>query len=129
MNDTMQTGRHAPRRRICVDSQTTIVAASKLIRSFKVEELVVTDRPGRYLVPVGIVSARDIVTRIMAAELDPAVLTTGDISWAETTAGANAASDSLRSLLTGGSRILPVLDCTGGLTGVVSLDELLRALA
>jgi len=53
------------------------------MRSFEVEELIVTERPDRRRVPIGIVSARDIVTRIIAAELDPAVVTAGDIAWAE----------------------------------------------
>jgi len=33
------------------------------------------------LLPLGIVTASDIVTRVIAAELDPAVLTAGDIAW------------------------------------------------
>lgn len=127
MHNTMRTSEHAPASRICVDSGMTIVAASRRMRSFQVEELVVTDRAEATLIPVGTVSARDIVTRIIAVGLDPAVLTAGDIAWADTAGDVNAGSDSLRSLLTSGGRILPVLDCDGGLTGVVSIQELLSA--
>jgi hypothetical protein len=35
------------------------------------------------LVAVGVVSARDIVTRVVAAGLDPEVLTAGDIAWSD----------------------------------------------
>ena len=127
MHNAMRTSEHAQPRRICVDSGTTIVAASRLMRSFEVEELIVTDRPDRGPVPIGIVSARDIVIRIIAAELDPAVVTAGDIAWAESTVAGNVGTDALHSLLANGSKILPVLDCNGDLMGVVTADELLHA--
>ena len=121
---------NAQRGRICVDGGTTIVTACRLMRSFQVEELVVTDGLTHLLVPVGIVSARDIATRIVAAELDPAVLTAGDIAWLEASGAEapKALSDRLRSRLAAGCRILPVLDGAGSLAGVVSLDDLLCGL-
>jgi CBS domain-containing protein len=117
-------------RRICVDRETTILVASRMMRSFEAEALIVTDCVEHQLVPVGIVSARDIVTRIIAAELSPSVLTAGDITWPETPGPmTHAVCESLRSSLSSGNKVLPVLDCDGGLTGVVSLDELLGAIA
>ena len=127
MNTMVQTGENMQHGRICVDGDATIVTASRLMRSFEVEELIVTDRPDTKPVPVGIVSARDIVTRIIAAELDPAVVTAGDIAWGEATGSGNAESDALRSLLASGSKILPLLDCNGDLMGVVTVDELLHS--
>jgi CBS domain-containing protein len=65
-------------RWICVDPDVTIREASRLMRSFGVEELVVARPPdGR---PLGVISAIDIVTSIIAAGLDPCVLTAGDIA-------------------------------------------------
>ena len=127
MNTTMQTGESTQRGRICVDGDTTIVTASRPMRSFEVEELIVTGRPDRRPVPIGIVSARDIVIRIIAAGLDPAVVTAGDIAWAEPTVAGNVGTDALHSLLANGSKILPVLDCNGDLMGVVTAHELLHA--
>ena len=72
-------------------------------------------------------SARDIVIRIIAAGLDPAVVTAGDIAWAEPTVAGNVGTDALHSLLANGSKILPVLDCNGDLMGVVTAHELLHA--
>ena len=127
MHDPMQASEHTQPRRLCVDSGMTIVVASRLMRSFQVEELVVTARWQAALIPIGIVSARDLVTRIIAVGLDPAVLTAGDIAWAGTAGGRNADPDSLRSLLTSGGKILLVVDCNGGLAGTVLLDDLLSA--
>jgi CBS domain-containing protein len=64
-----------------VDRDVTVVEASKLMREAGATELLVTDNSTGRVRPVGIVSARDIVTRVVAAELDPAVLTAGDIAW------------------------------------------------
>jgi CBS domain-containing protein len=129
MQRTPPTVDYARIRRICVDSGTTVVAACRLMRDFQAQEMVVADRAAAPLVPVGIVSAFDIATRIVAAELDPAVLTAGDIAWNEVVDEAGAASTELRLRLNAGSRVLPVLDCEGGLAGIVFSDELLRALS
>jgi len=71
-------GEIADRKPICVDRETTILAASSLMRLYEVDELLVVEPPRQI---VGIVTARDIVTRIIATGLDPAVLTAGDIAW------------------------------------------------
>jgi len=71
-------------KRVCVDRETTIAGASRVMRDFGVEELVVVDTRGGDAVPVGVMSARQIVTRIVATGLEPAVLTAGDIVWPET---------------------------------------------
>jgi CBS domain-containing protein len=124
-------GELATRKPTCIDRDTTILGASELMRCCQVDELVVTERPEGVLVPVGIVSARDIVTRIIATGLDPAVVTAGDITWSDST-HANATdsvSETLELLHATGNSVLPVIDGDGCLTGVVSLDELLWALA
>jgi CBS domain-containing protein len=112
--------------RICVDRDATVLTASRLMGRFSVDELVVTDRAANALVPIGIVCARDIVVRILAVELDPAVLRVGDITWLEPAQA--VANDSLHSRLRMGNKVLPVIDREGTLTGVVLFDELLRAL-
>lgn len=128
--ELIQSADHARRRCICIDCGTTVLTASRLMRSFEVEELVVTNRRSNALVPAGIVSARDIVTRVIATELDPAVLTAGDIAWTESALpDANGETDSLRAALTASNRVLPLLDRDGRLAGVVSQHELLSALA
>lgn len=73
----------ATRRRVCVDREMTIAGASRLMRAFGVEQLVVMDTRGGEPVPIGVMSARQIVTRIVATGLEPGVLTAGDIIWSE----------------------------------------------
>jgi CBS domain-containing protein len=119
------------RRSACIDRDATVSDACKLMRAEGVSELVVTENTGRVQAPAGIVSARDIVTRICAAELDAGVMTVGDILWSRTSP--LRTSDSIHSTLqrlcaTGGEAV-PILDGEGNLAGVVSLDDLLPMLA
>lgn len=123
-------GEIAVRKPVCVDRDTTILGASKLMRNYQVGAVVVMDRPTGSLIPVGIISARDIVTRVIATGLDPAVLTAGDISWSEA-AGAKdpeGITETLRLLETTTSNVLLVVDNDGSVTGRVSVEELLRML-
>jgi CBS domain-containing protein len=67
--------RHAP----AVNREATLEAASRLMREHDIEELVVADRKDGAGMPMGFISARDIVMRVVALGLDPAVVTAGDL--------------------------------------------------
>jgi len=120
----------AMREPVCVPQDTTILCASRIMRSFHVAELVVTEEPHGLPIPVGIVSACDIVTRIIAPGLDPGVFTAGDIAWpsAVHTKVSDSLSHTLQLLQTAGTSVLPVIDDDGGLAGVISLSDVLIAL-
>jgi len=120
----------AMRQPVCVPRDTTILCASRIMRSFHVAELVVTEEPHGLPIPMGIVSACDIVTRIIAPGLDPGVFTAGDIAWASAvhTKVSDSLSHTLQLLQTAGTSVLPVIDDDGGLAGVISLSDVLIAL-
>jgi CBS domain-containing protein len=67
-----------------VDGEASVLEASKLMRTSGATELLVTGLNNGVFVAIGIVTANDIVTRVIAAELDPSVMTAGDIAWATT---------------------------------------------
>ena len=69
-----------------IDREASVLEASKLMRTSGTTELLVVDKANGAIFAFGIVTATDIVTRVIAAELDPAVLTAGDIAWSETAA-------------------------------------------
>ena len=64
-----------------VDKEVSVLDASKLMQKSGATELLVTSITNGVFLAIGIVTANDIVTRVIAAELDPAVLTAGDITW------------------------------------------------
>ncbi|HEY0335978.1 MAG TPA: CBS domain-containing protein [Burkholderiales bacterium] len=113
-----------------VDRDVSVLEASRLMRSSGSDELLVTDKAAGALVPLGIVTARDIVTRIVAAELDPAVVTAGDITWARSPADANdgTAPPSLHLVPEDNSDVLALVHSDGRLAGVVTIEELMAVL-
>jgi CBS domain-containing protein len=119
------------RRPVCIDRDATILAASRLMRAQDVVDLVVTEPLDGTRVPAGVISARDIVARIVACDLDAAVVTVGDILWSRTTPGrvGDSAPETLIRLCATGTESLPVVDSNGMLAGVVSVDDLLQVLA
>jgi CBS domain-containing protein len=66
---------------VSIDRNATVASASKLMRAAKVDELLVTEKIAGSPVPKGVVSARDIVVRVLGVDLDPQVFTVGDLLW------------------------------------------------
>ena len=93
------------------------------------DELVVVDREHGVPIPLGVLSAQHIVTRILATELDPCVVTAGDIAWPEAGAVPGRPSHALQSTLAEGNPILPVFDCNGDVSGIVWAHELTQSRA
>jgi CBS domain-containing protein len=120
-------GRHKPAP---VDREVSVLEASRLMRSSGSDQLLVTDKAAGTLVPLGIVTARDIVTRIVAAELDPAVVTAGDITWAGSPADGSGANTppSLHLVPKDNSDVLALVHSDGRLAGIVTIEELLAVL-
>jgi hypothetical protein len=66
-----------------VDNEADVFAASKLMRESGATELLVNGGADGVFVAIGMVTltANDIVARVIATELDPAMLLAGDIIW------------------------------------------------
>jgi CBS domain-containing protein len=63
-----------------VHRDSSILEASRIMRQCAATELVVVSETEGRAYPLGVVTAGDIVTRVMAVGLDPAVMTAGDIA-------------------------------------------------
>jgi CBS domain-containing protein len=127
----MLLGTVATRRPVCIDHEATVADASRLMREQQVGELVVTERQDGVSVPAGILSSREIVTRVVAVELDASVMTVGDIMWSrrESARLTDSVPETLERLCAAEGDSLPVIDGNGRVTGVVSVEDLLQALA
>ncbi|MGF6744197.1 CBS domain-containing protein [Paraburkholderia atlantica] len=101
------------------------------MREQHVGDIVVVETIGGRSVPVGMLTDRDIVLAIVAKQANsekifvndvmsspPALVDAGDDLW--------LAASRMRL---NGVRRLPVVDAAGALTGIVSLDDLLEAVA
>lgn len=111
--------------------EDTVQQAALLMRNEHVGDLVVVEQPNGERVPVGIVTDRDIVISVIALGLDPASLQVGDIMSDKlmTAAESEDVYETIERMRYKGIRRLPVVNNLGGLTGIVSVGDLLEFLA
>ena len=64
---------------VCIHASASVTDAAKLMRKSHAGALVVIKQPGGERIPVGIVTDRDIVMSVVAADVPAATLTVGDI--------------------------------------------------
>lgn len=103
----------------------TALAAARHMRESNVGTLVVVDARRQ---PVGIVTDRDLVLRVLAAGMDPARTTVGDVMTANprTVDADTAVVDALSTMRELGVRRIPVVDAASRLIGILSVDDALR---
>jgi CBS domain-containing protein len=109
-----------------IDREASVLEASKLMRKSGKTELLVTDQVDGMLLPLSIVTANDIVRRVIALDLDPAVLTTGDIAWSGLEDADPSDDDAMRILHTqlGRGEALVVMDAEGRFVGTLRPAEI-----
>ena len=117
---------------VCASRDTTVASAAKLLRHHHVGSLIVVEpMNGDGRMPVGVVTDRDIVIEVTAVDLDPNVITVGDIMAPELiTAPENLGIlETMEVMRFKGVRRLPIVDRGGLLVGIVSIDDMLEVLA
>lgn len=109
----------------------TVQAAAKLMRHYHVGSLIVVDDVSGKRMPAGIVTDRDIVVEVDAVDLDPKVITVGDIMGPDlvTVADSQGVLETMEVMRVKGVRRMPVVDREGQLVGIVTVDDLLEVLA
>jgi CBS domain-containing protein len=126
----MTIGQLCNREVVFTARETTVQAAAKLMRHYHVGTVVVVDAVDGRRVPAGIVTDRDIVIEVNAVDLNPAVITVGDIMAPElvTVRESEDLLQAVEIMRYKGVRRLPVVDPDGNLAGIVSIDDLFEAL-
>ena len=127
----MSAGEICNREVIVIQRDATIVEAAKLMRQFHVGALIVVEKRDGRQIPAGIVTDRDLVVEVVATELDAAVITVGDIMAAEvfTIKESTASHEAIEFMRRKTIRRLPVVDESGELTGILTLDDALQLLS
>jgi CBS domain-containing protein len=124
----MGLSRMAPGRVMTVTPGCSLAEAARLMHMLCIGALVITDEESGK--PIGIVTDRDLVTRI-GAGADPSSETLR--SFAERTLHSLPAvagrPEAIASMKAHGVRRVPLLDEAGDLVGIVSLDDLLLEIA
>jgi CBS domain-containing protein len=116
---------------VIVQRNNTILEAAQIMRQHHVGDVVVVEEREGIRVPVGIITDRDLVVEIMAPAIDQTVITVGDIMVSELASVKENAgvSETIEYMRAKGVRRVPVVDRSGGLVGILTLDDLLELLA
>lgn len=113
-----------------VAADMSVRDAAVHMRSRHVGTLVVVEQPDGERIPTGIVTDRDIVVSVIAADVDLDALTVGDIMTPEpvTCSEDQELFDAVQIMRSHGVRRLPVLNRMGGLAGLLAADDIFAAL-
>jgi CBS domain-containing protein len=123
----MKVGDICKRQVVVANASTTLQEVAQKMRTNHIGTVVVVDDKDARR-PVGIVTDRDLVLEVIAPGLDARTITAGDVM---TTSPAVARKDddalwALKTLRDRGVRRLPVVDESGALAGIISLDDLME---
>ena len=127
----MPVGEICNREAITVRRGGSALDAARLMRQHHIGDVLVVEDRGGVRVPIGIVTDRDLVVEIMASELNQKLIAVGDFMVPElATIKENAGVfEAIQYMRAKGVRRLPVVDDSGGLVGILTLDDLLELLA
>ena len=113
---------------VSIDKNKTALDAAKLMQKFNVGTLVVVDKGVNGDKPVGIITDRDLLLKILADESRYAVtkvaqIMSDDLLKAEET---DDIYETLRRMRFRGVRRLPVVNEEGYLAGILTIDDILE---
>jgi CBS domain-containing protein len=113
---------------VCCGRDTPLLDVARLLRSQHAGDVVVVDDPDEDRIPAGLVTDRDIVVKVLAADRDPRKVTAGEVMRTPlvTADEGEDSSEALARMRKHGVRRLPVTNAAGSLVGIVTLDDLLR---
>ena len=111
--------------------ETTVLEAARLMRTTHAGDLVVVDDPADACVPVGMITDRDIVIKVLGNGVDAGSVTVGDVMSTPIVIGRESEDqwEAVARMRAHGVRRLPVTSADGRLVGIVALDDLLKLLA
>jgi CBS domain-containing protein len=127
----MTVGEVCSRQVVIVHRKESLVSAAKLMYQYHVGNLVVVEEQAGERIPIGVLTDRDLVVKVLAKDLDPYHLTvaeamTAGVETVRETEDILPAAERMRAL---GVLCLPVVNDMGALVGIIGLDDLIDLLA
>lgn len=114
-----------------IDADADMVEAAKRMREAHVGDLMVVEHRGGRVVPVGVITDRDIVIEVIAEGADPSEIKVGDAMSREllTVHEDNGIEHALHEMRRMGVRRVPVVNAESELVGVLAMDDVVDHLA
>jgi CBS domain-containing protein len=127
----MYVGDICSRNAIYVSQQDSVLNVARIMREQHVSSVVVIDDFGGKIRPQGIITERDLVVEVLAAKIDPSVVTAEDILTCELVCVTEKhdVREALKYLRYYGARLAPVVNVDGVLVGVFSIEGSLSKLS
>lgn len=127
----MSVGEYCNREVIITDRDTTILEAAKLMRQHHVGSLIVVDEQNGKKMPVGILTDRDIVVELLAAEIDLDSVSIGDAMSYEliTATERDDLMETVEKMRGWGVRRVPVIGGDGSIVGILAADDMIELIA
>ena len=115
----------------CCHKGTTVAEAARLMRQHHTGDLIIIDESDGIREPVGIVTDRDIVMEVLAKSHDPEHTKVSEVmaSPLVVASGSENVATAIERMRAHGVRRLPIVDDRGAVFGILTLDDLYRALA
>lgn len=126
----MSVGELCNRNVIVAYKSLVLSEAARLMRHHHVGSLVVVEETDRGRLPVGMVTDRDIVVEVVAADRDARNVSVADAMTADpaTLREGDSLVDALQLMRRRGVRRVPVVADSGALVGILTIDDLLDTL-
>jgi CBS domain-containing protein len=127
----MTAGEYCNREVIITEQDASVTEAAMLMRKHHVGDLVVIERQGEKILPIGIITDRDIVIEVIAQKADPDSLIIKDImsEGLITAEEKETLLDTLALMKNQGIRRIIVVDSQGSLQGLLSADDAIELIA
>jgi len=127
----MSAGEYCNREVVVVGKTEALREAVTLMRSNHVGDVVVVDRQATNMLPLGILTDRDLVIEILAKDVDMDSVNVGDVMSVDiiTVTEDTKLLDAIKIMRNKGIRRLPVVNTAGGLEGILTVDDILELLA
>ena len=127
----MSIGEFCTREVVVAEKNIGMVALAQLMRKYHVGDVVIVEKHVDRMLPLGIVTDRDIVVELIAEEVDLESVTAGDMMSTDliTAKQKDGLWDTLQLMRSQGIRRLPVVSEEGFLEGILTVDDLIELLA
>ena len=115
---------------VVVEPDSSVLEAAKLMKRYNVGDVIVVSREQEKVIPLGIITDRDIVVELVADEVDINTVAVRDVMRYELqTANENEDSaDVLKLMKRRGIRRIPIVNDDNQLQGIISVDDILELL-
>lgn len=123
----MLTGEYCNREVTIIGRGDSVTKAAKLMREHHVGDVLVVDSNNGERTPIGILTDRDIVIKVLAEDLDLNAVTLEDIMSLKlvTVQESDDLMATIKRMRLYGVRRIPVVNSRGGLIGVLAVDDIL----